>query len=311
MQQIIQIDNKYKKLVLLAGFASVATACTLILMKAAVWWISSSSAVLASLTDSLIDLMASAINLVAIKFAIVPADKSHRFGHFKAEALASLCQAAFIGGSSFLLIFHGIERVFNPIEIEYADYAIIVSIISIFITIALILFQSYVVKVTKSLAIGADRYHYLSDIGLNVGVVISLVLSIQGFAWADGVFAVLLGFYILKGSYHIGIEAISVLLDKAMTDEEHENVMKAIISVDGVISVHDLKTRRAGPQCFIQCHLVLSGSLSLHEAHQIADKAERAILALYPDADINMHMEPDCIETTKDVKFRDFICVKD
>lgn len=299
------LKDSYKKLVLMAGFASVATACALIVMKLIMWMYSGSSAVLASLTDSLLDCCASLVNLLALRFAIAPADTDHRFGHYKAESLASLAQAAFIGGSALLLIAHGIDRVREPQEVMYVNSAIIVSVVSIVITLILVSFQAYVYNKTKSQAIGADRYHYLSDVGLNLGVVLALVLSGFGYMWADGLFAILLGIYILYGSYHIGHSAISTLLDRSMSKEDHQKVMQSILDVPGVVSLHDLKTRQAGPQCFIQCHLVLSSSISFLQAHDIANHAEDAVRKLFPDAEITMHMEPDSDETYREVQFID------
>lgn len=311
MNSAVHTNNEdkglYKKLVLMAGFASVIAAITLIVMKLIMWLYSGSSAVLASLTDSLLDLCASFINLLALRFALSPADKDHRFGHFKAESLASLAQAAFIGGSALLLVAHGIERIKEPQEVLYVNSAIVVSVISIIVTITLVTFQGIVYKKTKSQAIGADRYHYLSDVGLNLGVVLSLVLSSLGYMWADGLFAVLLGIYICYGSYHIGREAVSTLLDRSMPKDDHQMVMQAILSTKEVISLHDLKTRQAGPQVFIQCHLVLASNITLWHAHEIASRAENAVRKLFPEAEISMHMEPDCDETFKGVEFIDHI----
>lgn len=295
----------YKKLVLLAGFASVSTAIILIIMKFSVWMVSGSSSILASLMDSTIDLGASFVNLQALRFALKPADRDHRFGHYKAEALASLCQAAFIGGSAFFLIMHGIERLKSPRELANLDIGVYVSIASIVITFILVSFQAYVYKRTKSEAIGADRYHYLSDVLLNLGVIASLCCSMYGYLWADGLFAILLGLYIFRGALHIGRTAVSTLLDRSMTAAEHEQVLKAILSVNGVSSIHDLRTRRAGPCCFIQCHLVLRSDMPLIDAHRVATAAEDAVRALFPEADIIMHMEPDEDETYRDVKFID------
>ncbi len=299
------LAHNYKKLVLLAGFASVGTALTLILMKFAVWMASGSSSILASLMDSTIDLGASFINLLALRFAISPPDREHRFGHYKAEALASLCQAAFIGGSAFFLVMHGIERLLSPREIYHLDAAIAVSAASIGITILLVSFQTFVCRLTKSEAVGADRYHYLSDVLLNAGVIASLICSKFGYLWADGLFAIILGLYIFKGSVHIGRIAVSTLLDHSMTAAEHNQVLEAIMAVKGIDSIHDLRTRRAGPCCFIQCHLVMDSALSLHEAHHIATLAEDAVRKLFPEADITMHMEPDESATYRDVKFID------
>ena len=275
----------YRKIVLLAGFASVATAISLILMKAAVWFFSGSSTILASLTDSLIDCCASFINLLALRFALTP--------------------AAFISGSSILLIVHGFERLQHPEVIGYIDDAIIVTTLSLLITVCLVSFQSYVYKKTSSEAINADRYHYLSDILLNVGVVASLILSRFNFAWADGLFTVILGFYILHSAYHIGKTAIATLLDKSMPPAENAKLMALILGIDGVLSLHDLKTRQAGPHTFIQCHIVLDGNMPLTKAHKIASEAENAIKIRYPDSDITIHMEPDTDDTYKDVEFMD------
>lgn len=298
-------DNRYKKLVLAAGIASVGTALLLIAMKFCVWFLSGSSSILASLMDSTIDLGASFINLLAMRYAIAPPDREHRFGHYKAEALSSLCQAAFIGGSAFFLIMQGIERLRTPKVITHIDAAIYVSIASICITVLLVYFQAFVVRATKSQAVGADRYHYLSDVLLNLGVIGSLLCSRAGYLWADGLFAIVLGLFILKGAVHIGRMAVSTLLDRSMTQAENQQILAAILQVKGIVSLHDLKTRMAGPCCFVQCHLVMDPHIPLREAHNIATQAEDAVRAIYPDADITMHMEPDEADTYREVQFVD------
>ncbi len=306
------LERNYKTLVLMAGFASVGTALTLIMMKLAVWIFSGSSSILASLMDSTIDLGASFINLLALRFALAPPDKEHRFGHYKAEALASLCQAAFIGGSAFFLVMHGCERLLTPRPIYHLDAAIAVSVASIAITLVLVGFQTVVCRITQSQAIGADRYHYLSDVLLNAGVIASLICSRLGYLWADGLFALLLGLYIFKGAVHIGRSAVATLLDRSMTAQEHEQVLKALLSVKGVDSLHDLRTRRAGPTCFIQCHLVLDPDITLHQAHLIASQAEDAVRKLFAEADITLHMEPDESDTYRDMQFIDnTVCAVD
>lgn len=298
----------YKKWVLLAGKASACSALLLIALKAAVWLNSGSSSILASLTDSVLDLCASLVNLMALRFALTPPDKEHRYGHYKAEALASLAQSAFIGGSAFLLIFHGIERFLSPKELFLVNEGIAVSIGSIIITLALTSFQSCVCRKTGSLAISADRYHYMTDVCLNLGVILALFLSKYGYLWADGLFAAMLGVCILKGSVHIALSATATLLDRSLSGREHEEIISAVLKVQGVLSLHDLKTRRAGPQCYIQLHIVADGAMSLKQAHAICDAAERRVQELYPDADVSMHMEPDEEAAYRDVEFYDVCC---
>ena len=297
--------QRYKKLVMIAGGASVATAILFIIIKFVVWVISSSTVIFASLTDSIFDLLASLVNLLALKFSLSPPDKEHRYGHHKSQALASLAQAAFIGGSSVLLVIHGIERCLHPQGVLYLDLAIIVSVISIVITVLLVLLQTYVYRLTRSEAISADRLHYLSDVTLNIGVLLALALSYYGYLWADGLFASLIGLFIMKGAYVIGFRAVQTLLDKSLGRDSIKKIINAIHSIGDVKSVHDLKTHRAGPMVYIQGHLVLDGNMDLFKAHDIVDEIEKKIRIDFPDSEIILHMEPDTQSTYEDVVFFD------
>ena len=297
--------QRYKKLVMIAGGASVATAILFIIIKFVVWVISSSTVIFASLTDSIFDLLASLVNLLALKFSLSPPDKEHRYGHHKSQALASLAQAAFIGGSSVLLVIHGIERCLHPQGVLYLDLAIIVSVISIVITVLLVLLQTYVYRLTRSEAISADRLHYLSDVTLNIGVLLALALSYYGYLWADGLFASLIGLFIMKGAYVIGFRAVQTILDKSLGRDSIKKIINAIHSIGDVKSVHDLKTHRAGPMVYIQGHLVLDGNMDLFKAHDIVDEIEKKIRIDFPDAEIILHMEPDTQSTYEDVVFFD------
>lgn len=304
-ESTLKLKGGYRRLVMLAGVASVTTAIILIAMKFVVWMFSGSATILASLTDSMIDLGASCVNLLALRYALMPPDKDHRFGHYKAEALASLSQAAFISGSALLLVINGYDRIVKPRPVEYIDVAIYVSIASIALTVLLTLFQGYVCKITKSEAIAADRFHYISDVGLNLTVILSLVLSKLGYEWADGFMAILLGLYIFKSSWHIGHTAVNTLLDKSMSQEENNKIIQTILAVEGVESFHDLRTRKAGPQHYIQCHLVLDANMSLERAHNIADEVEKQLSLLFNEVDINLHMEPNDVSTYADITFYD------
>ena len=305
------VSPRYRRLVMLAGVASVSTAILLIVIKFIVWMFSGSTTILASLTDSLLDLGASFVNLLALRFALAPADKTHRFGHFKAESLASLTQAAFIGGSALLLIVHGYERLMSPVTIAYVDIAIYVSIASIVITLFLTFFQGYVCKITKSEAIAADRFHYISDVGLNLSVIVALVLAQMGYLWADGLITMFLGGYIMISAFHIGQSAINTLLDHSLSVFDNNAIIKAIMQVKGIKSFHDLRTRQAGPQYYIQCHIVIKHDLPLDQAHMLSEQAEDNIRKLFPDADISLHMEPDVAATYEDITFKDELLVED
>ncbi|XLW41100.1 cation diffusion facilitator family transporter [Pseudaeromonas sp. ZJS20] len=286
------IQQRYYRLATFAGVAATVTATLLIIGKLTAWLATGSSSLLASLTDSLMDVSASLINLLAIRYALIPADDDHKFGHGKAESLASLAQSAFITGSALVLIMHGIGAVADPVPLQRPGIGIWVTVGSLILTLVLVTFQSYVVKVTGSQAVKADALHYRSDLLLNGAVLLALLLSMQGFHMADGLFAILLGFYILWSALRIGYEAIQTLLDRELPEEECQQILEICKSVPGVHGIHDLRTRQSGPVRFIQLHLELDDSMPLVRAHAIADRAEARLRLAFPIADIIIHMDP-------------------
>lgn len=282
----------YSRLVTMAGLASTATAGILILAKLSAWLLTDSSSMLASLTDSLMDISASVINLLAIRYSLVPADDDHSFGHGKAESLASLAQAAFITGSALVLVMNGFSRLVSPQPMEHLEIGLWVTIGALALTLLLVTFQSYVVKRTDSQAIKADRLHYQSDLLLNSGVLVALALSWYGWLWADGLCAILLGIYILRSAMQIGYEATQTLLDRQLPDEERDEISRLTTSVSGVHGLHDMRTRQSGQLRFIQLHIELDDDLPLRRAHAIADEVEALLLKAFPASDVIIHMDP-------------------
>ncbi|WP_319784381.1 cation diffusion facilitator family transporter [Oceanisphaera sp. IT1-181] len=264
----------------------------MIVTKLLAWFSTDSASMLASLTDSLLDISASFINLMAIRYALMPADKEHSFGHGKAESLAGLAQSAFISASAIFLMITGISRLLNTQTVSHAGLGIGVILFSILVTLMLVLYQSYVIKQTNSVAIRADQQHYRADILLNVGVLLAIGLAWQGFHWADGLFALLIGGYILKGALKIGYDAVQMLLDHQLPDDEQRRIIEVCLSVAGVHGLHDLRTRQSGVTRFIQLHLELDDHLPLVQAHQIVLQTERELEQLFPHTDIIIHMDP-------------------
>lgn len=291
MQKNISTEE-YGRLVNLAGRAAIAAASLLIIVKLVAWFMTGSSSILAALTDSLMDVTTSIINLLAIKIALQPADDEHRFGHGKAESLAGLAQAAFITGSSVFLMFNSISALINNQKINASNIGIAVMVFSVVITIGLVLFQSYIVKKTGSMAIKADSLHYRTDIALNGAVLLALTLAGMGWHWADGAFAILVSLYILHGAWEIAMQSIDGLMDKQLPKSEEEQIIKTAYHTEGVRGVHDLRTRQSGNTKFIQLHLELDDDQSLFDAHMKADKLELALEKIFPGADILIHLDP-------------------
>ncbi|WNC68431.1 cation diffusion facilitator family transporter [Thalassotalea nanhaiensis] len=290
------MQNKdYESLVKLASKAAVAVAFILVTTKIYAWWISNSAAMLASATDSLLDVFASLTSFIILRFSLAPADEEHKFGHGKAENLAALMQSSFVLGSAILLMFHGADRVFNPTPIEHSNVAIGVSILAIVLTLALVILQKYVISRTKSVAIAADSLHYQSDLFLNLGVIVALLLSQFNMVYADGIFTILVGIFLIVGAVQIIYHSVHDLMDKEL-DESDLRIIKDIINANtDALGFHELRTRQAGKMKFIQFHLELPDQLVLVEAHKIAEQIEQALLAQFEHTEVLIHQDPHSV----------------
>ncbi|WP_313115995.1 cation diffusion facilitator family transporter [Ectopseudomonas guguanensis] len=282
----------HARLMRLATRAALTVALTLVLAKAIAWWLSGSVSLLAGLTDSLLDSAASLINLIAVHFALRPADEDHRYGHGKAEALAGLGQALFIGVSAILIGLQGIERLQAPQPLEAEGLGIAVMLLSLALTVTLLLFQRKVVRETGSTAIHADSLHYRSDILLNGSILLALLLTRFGWQQMDALFAIGIAFYIFWSAISIVRGAIGVLMDEELPGEVSTRMHELACAVPGVLGAHDLRTRVSGTRWFVQLHLELPGEMSLSEAHRHCVAVEQAIRQHYPQAEVLVHADP-------------------
>jgi ferrous-iron efflux pump FieF len=284
----------------LATYASVTVAALLIAVKFAAWLETGSVALLSSLVDSLLDIAASLVNLVAVRHAMSPADREHRFGHGKAEPLAVLGQSAFITGSAMLLLAEAMRRLISPVRIENPPAGIAVMIFSIVVTIGLVLYQRQVVRRTGSIAITADELHYRSDVVLNLSVIAALVLgSVLDTPILDPLFGATIGIWIVYSAVRLARLSLIQLMDRELPDEEREKIRAIAQSHPDVVAAHDLRTRVAGPTSFIQIHIEMNGTLSLIRAHEISDEVEAELRAAYPNAEVIIHQDPEGIEEAR------------
>jgi ferrous-iron efflux pump FieF len=280
-----------------ATYASVAVAAVLIAAKFAAWLETGSVALLSSLIDSLLDIVASVVNLIAVRHAMSPADREHRFGHGKAEPLAVLGQSAFITGSALLLLAEAVRRLIQPVAVENPPAGMAVMVLSIVATVALVLYQRHVVRRTGSIAITADELHYRSDLILNAGVIAALILSgTFGLRILDPLFGAAIGLWIIYSAARLARLSLVQLMDRELPDDEREKIRAIAQSHPDVAAAHDLRTRVAGPTAFIQIHLEMDGEMSLVRAHEISDEVEERLRAAYPNAEIIIHQDPEGVE---------------
>jgi ferrous-iron efflux pump FieF len=285
------------KLMRRASYASIAVAVAMIVVKLVAWLMTDSVSLLSSLLDSLLDGAASLVNLVAIRQALVPADREHRFGHGKAEPLASLGQAAFIAGSAVLLLIQALQHLLRPQPISNSTLGLGIMIFAVIVTLALVTYQRRVVRRTQSLIVSADEMHYRADLVLNGTVILSLLATTWlGWVYIDPICGAAIGLWIIYGAWRVANKAIFQLMDHELPDEARARIREIALRHPQVRSVHDLRTRASGPDAFIQIHVEMDGSLSLAEAHRISDAVEAEILVAFPRAEVMIHQDPEGVE---------------
>jgi len=287
-----QYPADYDRLLKKATIASLTTALILIGAKLVAWQLTGSVSVLASFVDSLMDVFASAVNFFAVRFALTPADDEHRFGHGKAEYLAGLGQAVFICSSAVYLMIHGIERMLHPQPVEDIEVGLVVMGFSIVATVVLLAYQRRVIAATNSSAIKADALHYRSDLLSNLAIIFALVFSFFGWPLIDPVLGICIALYIFYSAWVIGYEAVQMLLDRALPEEDHALIREIVLKEPEVMGIHDVRTRQSGYIKIIQMHIELDGRISLVEAHAIADRVEMRIKQAFPGADVIIHQDP-------------------
>lgn len=284
------MDNA--RLTRLATYVAVGVALTLILVKLVGWWLTDSVSILASLLDSMLDVLASVMILIAVRYAQVPADREHRFGHGKAEPLAALAQSVFIAGSAFYLFIYAFERMLNPRPVEQVALGIWIMLFSLVLTLILVGFQRYVVRRTQSTAIKADSLHYISDIAANGVVIAGLLLMMWGLDWVDPLLGMVIAVVIAWSAFKLAKESANQLLDIELPAEMREQVQQIIRSHREVEGFNDLRTYRSGPNIFIQFDLELDDRMPLVKAHLIAEEVTERIKHAIPHADVVIHQEP-------------------
>lgn len=277
-----------------ASYASVSVAVVLLSLKLIAWWETDSLAMLSSFTDSVFDVLMSIVNMLAVRYALKPADDDHRFGHSSIEDIAGLAQCAFIFAAMAMIVLQSVERLSNPHTVlSNPELGIGVSIIGMLLTTGLVAFQTYVTKRTKSLVIAADRLHYAGDILFNLGVLLAFVLSSWfGLAWADAAIAILIACVVLWSNRSIGIRAFNNLMDREMPDDEKAAIVAIVNSIPEIRGHHNLKTRYSGTKAFVQLHVDIDATLPFSSVHTIIDTLEDAIHCLFADADVIVHPDP-------------------
>jgi ferrous-iron efflux pump FieF len=249
---------------------------------------------LGSLADTTLDLVASLITLYGVRLAAQPADREHRFGHGKAEAIAALFQVGIITFSALGIGWRGIQRLLHGEVTANAEYGIIVSLIAIATTLGLLAYQRRVIARTGSVAIETDHVHYQSDVLLNLSVIVALVLDqYVGIRGADPVFGLLIALWLGWGALSASTRAIDQLMDKEWPDEKRKRFVEIAARHPELKGMHDLRTRTSGAQDFVQFHMAVDPEMSVAEAHRVMDEVEHKLAREFPGCEILIHVDPE------------------
>ena len=272
---------------------SVAVAAVLVTIKAAAWVASGSTALLASMADSGLDLIASLATAFAVRFAATPPDAEHRFGHGKAEAFASLLQAGLVFASAALIVREAIGHFADPHPLRHGGWAVGVMAVSTVLTLLLVAAQSRVLRQTASVAVAGDRVHYLSDLASNVialaGIAAAAWLGVTGL---DAAAAIVVAALLLWSAIGVFGEAANQLMDRELPEDQRAEIVRLASADPRLTDVHQLRTRASGPYVHMQMHVALDPDLTLDAAHQVIVAAEKRILEAFPAADIIIHADP-------------------
>ena len=288
------IPEAHGSLTTRAALASVATALFLLLLKGYAAWATGSVAMLGSLADTGLDLLASLITLYGVRIAAAPADFDHRFGHGKAEALAALAQVGIIAFSALGIGWRALDRLLGGEETANAEYGIGVSIVAIVATLGLLAYQRRVIARTRSVAIETDHVHYQSDLLLNLAVIAALVLDqFLGLTGADPVFGILIALWLLWGAWRASSRAVDQLMDREWPEEKRRRFVEVAARHPALKGLHDLRTRTSGVRDFVQFHVWVDPGMSVAEAHRVMDEVEHKLQSEFPGVEILIHIDPE------------------
>ena len=287
-------DRKAGALNRSAALASIAVAALLVGLKAWASLQTGSAAMLGSLADTVLDLVASLATLAGVWVAAQPEDGNHRFGHGKAEALAAMFQVTLITLSALILAFHSVDQLLAGSRTAAAQDGIVVSVIAMTATLALLAWQRHVIRRTGSLAISTDHVHYKSDLALNLAVIAALALEqFGGITGADALFGLAIAVWLGWGAWRASQAAINQLMDGEWPDEKRRRFVKVMARHPELRGVHDLRTRTSGNRDFVQFHVWVDPEMTIRQAHTVMDEIEIKLRAEFPGIEILIHPDPE------------------
>lgn len=277
------------------AIGSVVVAIAVLALKAVAWWLTGSVALLADALESIVNVAAAAAALAAVSFSARPADANHPYGHAKAEYFSAVLEGALIIVAALLILHQAWGAFLVPHAPEQAKLGLAISAVATAVNAAWALHLMRRGRAMRSPALIADAHHLWSDVVTSAGVIVGVgLVALTGVLWLDPLLAALTAGNILFSGFRLLRESVGGLMDEAVPPATMERIRRIVAAeAEGAIEAHDLRSRHAGRYTFLEFHLVVPGSMTVRESHDICDRIEAALKAELDSAIITIHVEPE------------------
>lgn len=276
------------------AWLSIAAAITTITLKTGAWALTGSVGLLSDAAESVVNLVAAVVALVALKVAARPADRSHQFGHSKAEYFSAAIEGVMIFIAAVFIIVTSVERFIFPAPLENVGIGLGISVVASVVNggVAWVLLRAG--RQHRSATLVADGKHLLTDVWTSVGVVVGVALVwLTGWERLDPIIAFAVGVNIIVTGWKLLAESVAGLMDVSWSKEENAELAKVVSRfVTHDVNVHALRTREAGHSRFVEMHVLVPGSWTVIEGHDVVEEIEQAVTAKFEGCVVTIHLEP-------------------
>jgi cation diffusion facilitator family transporter len=276
------------------AWLSIAAALLTIALKTLAWQITGSVGLLSDAAESVVNLVAAIVALVALKVAIRPADKNHHFGHSKAEYFSAATEGLMIFVAAAVILYTSVERFMNPRPLDNVGIGLAVSVVASVVNgvVAAVLLRAGARH--RSITLTADGKHLMTDVWTSVGVVVGVLLVwVTGWERLDPVVAFAVGLNILVTGWRLIRSASAGLMDVSLPKGDNEIIRSVLGRFSSPeVSWHRLLTREAGNRRFMQFDLLVPGGWTVQRGHDLVEEITDALVAEFPDIDVLCHIEP-------------------
>jgi cation diffusion facilitator family transporter len=277
------------------AMGSLGIGLAVLALKATAAWLTGSIALYSDALESVVNVVTAIVALVAVRLAARPADAALPYGYGKAEYFSAVVIGVFIAVAALLIFSKAWQGFVSPVPLNADPVGLGVSIVATVLNAGWAWYLLRTGRRERSPSLVADGKHLATDVVSTVGVLIGVLLVIAtGYHQLDAVLAVLVGVAILWSGWRLIRESVIGLMDVAV-DPATLRIIREVISsnAEGAIEAHDIRTRQAGRTIFIDFHLVVSGTMSVAEAHAICDRIEAKLRDNVANAQVTIHVEPE------------------